>query len=419
MADAEKLAKVAGCVDESRLWRMHMDMAAIGATPKGGVRRESLTAEDVAGRRLLADWGRELGCTLFMDDIANMFLRRPGRDSEALAVCTGSHLDSQPTGGRFDGAYGVLAGIEALRAISAAGITTRRPIEVINWTNEEGSRFVPGVMGSQVYVRPHELERMLAVEDGAGLTVRAGVEAVRAALPECRPRPLNAPMHAFLEAHIEQGPVLEQTGNTIGVVTGIQGSRKFSVEVIGEEAHAGTTPRRSRKDALTASVAMITALNRLMEDHEDRVRFTIGRMEVYPGAPSVVPGRVVFSLDFRHPDDALRVRLGDQIEPLCRALAGPCEVTVTSPQQSLSTNFSGIAIEAVRSAVDRLGISHMDIYSGAGHDARNTAAICPTAMVFVPCERGISHNEIENAKPADLAAGARVIAQALVELADS
>lgn len=418
MPDKEAiLDAVARHMDAERLWRMHMEMAEIGATAKGGVCREALTAEDVQARLLLARWGRELGCEVAVDPIGNMFLRRPGIDPDARPVGTGSHLDSQPTGGRFDGTFGVLAGMELLHALNAADIETRHPIEIVNFTNEEGGRFTPGVMGSQVYVRPEELDQMLAVTDLEGTTVASELARFRSAIGPVEERSLASPFAAFIEGHIEQAPLLEETGNQIGIVGGIQGTRKFTVEVVGEEAHAGTMPRRARKDALVAATHMVMALNRLMEDAEDTVRFTIGRFQAFPGAPSVVPGRVRFSLDLRHPDDELRRRLGDRIRPLCEALAGPCTVDVQEPQAADTVLFEGPVTQAIRDSVGRLGLPAMDMFSGAGHDARNVARLCPSGMIFVPCERGISHNEAENAKPEDLTAGAKVITQVVTELA--
>ena len=414
------LERVAAGVDEAGLWKMHEEMARFGATAKGDVCREAFTPEDFDARRTFAEWGRDAGFSLAVDAIGNMFLRREGTNPDLPPVTTGSHLDSQPTGGRFDGSFGVLAGLEALFALERAGVRTRAPVEVVNWTNEEGGRFVPGVMGSGVYADPPTLATMLEVRDRAG--VRLGDELGKlgpllASVAPVDERALAAPMGAFIEGHIEQAPRLEETGNTIGVVTGIQGTRKFQVEVTGEEAHAGTTPRRRRKDAVLAAACMVQALHRMMEDADDLLRFTIGAFEAFPGAPSVVPGRVRFSIDFRHPDDALRARLGDRIQPLCESLAGPCGVRIEEPQAASSVDFHGAAIEAVRHAVEIVGVSHMDLYSGAGHDARNMALLCPSAMVFVPCEKGISHNEAENAKPEDLAEGARVIAVAIAELA--
>jgi len=320
------LERVAAAVDEAGLWKMHEDMARFGATAKGGVCREALTPEDFQARRLLAEWGKAAGFSLDVDAIGNMFLRREGLEPDLPPVSTGSHLDSQPTGGRFDGVFGVLAGLEALFALERAGLRTRAPVEVVNWTNEEGGRFVPGVMGSGVYVDPPTLNAMLDVRDKAGVRLGDELAQLEPALAPAGPfgeRALAAPMGAFIEAHIEQAPRLEETGNTIGVVTGIQGTRRIWVEVAGEEAHAGTTPRRRRKDAVLAAACMVQALHRMMEDADDLLRFTIGSFEAFPGAPAVVPARVRFSIDFRHPDNALRARLAERIRPLCEALAGP------------------------------------------------------------------------------------------------
>lgn len=411
------LARIAAAVDEERLWKMHMEMAKFGATPKGGVCRECLTAEDNQARKLLAEWAAELNCTVSVDAIGNMFIRRPGSDPSAAPAATGSHLDSQPTGGKFDGAFGVLAGMEALHALDAAGITTTRPIEVINFTNEEGGRFQPGVMGSQVYARPEELDRMLGVTDQDGVLLADALAEFRAMLGPVEERALQSPIAGFVEAHIEQAPRLEETGTTIGVVTGVQGARKYMVEVIGEEAHSGTMPMRRRKDATLAASNMVVGLHRLMEDPADIRRFNVGRMQAYPGAPSVVPGRVVFSIDFRCPDNDMREALGSQIAGLCQALSGPCEVNVKELQRADTIPFDAGVMDIVRRSAERAGAKHMDLLSGAAHDARNIAALCPTGMVFVPCKDGISHNEIESATPSDVAAGARVIAQAVAEMA--
>lgn len=416
LADAD-LARIAAAVDEDRLWRMHMEMAVFGATPKGGVCRECLTPEDNEARMLFAKWGRELNCEVMVDAIGNMYLRRPGTDPTAAPVATGSHLDSQPTGGKFDGAFGVLAGVEMLYALDAAEVTTRRPIEVINFTNEEGGRFQPGVMGSQVFVRPEELDRMLDVIGADGVRLGDALQTFLNGAGPMAEKTLNSEYAGFVEAHIEQAPRLEETGNTIGVVSGIQGSRKYQVRVIGEEAHSGTMPMRRRKDASLAASTMVVGLHRLMEDPADLIRFNVGRMQAYPGAPSVVPGEVRFSIDFRCPDDAVREALGSQIEGLCQALAGPCSVEVDEIQRSETTPFDPAVMDMIRRAADRADLPKMDLLSGAGHDARNMAKICPTGMVFVPCKDGISHNEAESATAPDLAAGARVIAQTVAEMA--
>jgi N-carbamoyl-L-amino-acid hydrolase len=411
------LSRLSAAVNEDRLWQMHMDMAKFGATRKGGVCRECLTDEDNQARVLLAEWARALSCTVSVDAIGNMFIRRTGTDPTADPVATGSHLDSQPTGGKFDGAYGVLAGMEMLHAMDDADITTTRPVEVINFTNEEGGRFQPGVMGSQVFTRPEELERMLNVVGADGVLMRDALATFRAMAGPMDEHPLKSAYAGFVEAHIEQAPRLEETGNTIGVVTGIQGARKYLVTVTGEEAHSGTMRMQRRKDAVLAASTMVVGLNRMMEDPADLTRFNVGRFQAYPGAPSVVPGQVKFSIDFRCPDDGLREALGGQIAGLCDALSGPCDVLVEEIQRAETTPFDANAMDIIRRAATRVNAPSMDLLSGAAHDARNMSTLCPTGMVFVPCKDGISHNEAESATASDLAAGARVVAQTVAEMA--
>ncbi len=408
----------AAAVNERRLWQRHMEMAKIGETSKGGVDRQALMPEDVRARALLADWAAELGFECTMDEIGNMFVRRQGIERDAAPVMTGSHIDTQPSGGRFDGIYGVLAGLEALQAVEDAGLATRRPLEAVVWTNEEGSRFMPGCMGSSVFAEPGLLEQMLCSEDMDGVTVTKALTELGVAMPAVRARPLGGEVAAFIEAHIEQGPELEATNNTIGVVTGIQGTRRFLIEVHGEDAHAGTTPRKRRKDALSAAVAMVAGLERLMYDEHDTVRFTVGRFVVSPNAPSVVPGHVAFTIDFRQPEQEVLTRLGDQVEAVCRANAKACAVGVSETSRTEPTKFEGLVPDTIDSVAKRLDLPHMHIFSGASHDAQNLFKVCPTGMIFVPCEKGISHNEAENATSYDLAAGARVLAGVMVAIAN-
>ena len=408
-------------VDERRLWAALCDLAAIGATPAGGVCRLALSEEELGARRLLAGWAREGGWTLSVDPIGNLFIRREGLDSNAAPVITGSHIDTQPTGGRFDGAYGVMAGIEVLRAFDDAKIRTRRPIEVAVWMNEEGSRFSPGMMGSEAFAGVRSLQEMMAVTDAHGVTVADALKPVFAATPQASRRPAGFPVHAFVEAHIEQGAELESADKTIGVVTGIQGTCRFRVEIHGEEAHPGTTRRRQRRDALLAATQMIQAIERHIEerDPDDDVRLTFGMLQVHPNVPSVVASRAKFSIDLRHFRDDVLMGLAEEVGPLCHMNARGCKVSISEIQRALATSFKGVAIEAVRKATERLGYRHMEMPSGAGHDSRQLARVCPTAMIFVPCKSGISHNEAEDAKPEDLAAGARVLAAALLDLARS
>lgn len=405
-------------VSEKRLWQLMMDVAAYGATQRGGVNRQALSAEDTAAKIHVVRWAAERGFSTFQDAIGNLFVRRDGTEPALAPVMTGSHLDSQPTGGRFDGAYGVLVGLEALDALREAGIKTRRPVEVVAWTNEEGSRFSPGAMGSSIFAGVSELTAVLDHKDPAGAVLR---DELAKSLAETgvpmRDQGSMTP-YAYIEAHIEQGPVLEAKGLQIGVVSSIQGIHHMDVVIVGEEAHAGTTPRRSRKDALSAAVAIIGALEQLTSDADDVTRFTVGRCEVHPGSPNTVPGRVHFTIDLRHPDRAILHSLVDQIRHVATEKAGPCAVTVTDTLSIDPTNFEQEVMEAIRSSAQALGLGHMDMPSGAGHDAMHLATICPAGMIFVPCLGGVSHNEAESAKPEDLAAGARVLADSLVRLAN-
>lgn len=408
----------ASAVDEARLWRRHMELARIGATANGGVDRQALSPEEFEARALLAEWAAELGCAVLVDDAANLFVRREGADPAAAPVLTGSHIDSQPTGGKFDGAFGVLAGLEALQALDSTGARTRRPIEVVAWLNEEGSRFAPGMMGSEAFAGLRGLAEIAEVRDRAGARVGDLLPAALAATPGAARRPVGFPVAAFVEAHIEQGPELERRGRTIGVVTGIQGVRRMRVRVVGEEAHAGTTPRAVRRDALWEAARAVAALHEALHVDDD-VRFTVGMMDVRPNVPSVVASEVLFSLDIRHPDDAVLADLEARVAPVCAAAAAACRAEAWTIAGASTVWFDEAVAGEIEAAAGALGVSHMRLFSGAGHDARQLASVCPTGMIFVPCENGVSHNEAENAAPGDLAAGARVLVETLVRLAAS
>jgi N-carbamoyl-L-amino-acid hydrolase len=410
---------LASAIDSDRLWRRHMELAQIGATARGGVNRQALSAEDGRARAILLDWAKARGFAGSVDPIGNLFIRRPGGDQTAIPVVTGSHLDTQPTGGRFDGVYGVLAGLEALEAMSDIGLATRRPIDLVVWTNEEGSRFAPTTMGSAVFAGTLSLDRVLLTRDAAGVSVGDALAQTLAAAPVEGRRPLGFPIAAYVEAHIEQGPILEAQQKVIGAVTAIQGLRWFSIEVIGQAAHAGTTPRRRRRDAFSAAVAMVAALERLMLDDTDTARFTVGRVEVAPNSPNTVPARAFFTVDFRHPDAAILARLGDQVATVCRANARGCEVRIAETIRSEPAAFSAAIVSSVTAAALRLGLPHMDIVSGATHDAKFMTGRCPTGMIFIPCRDGVSHCEEEEASPEHVAAGTRVLAEILLELANS
>jgi N-carbamoyl-L-amino-acid hydrolase len=410
--------QTAQLIDEQRLWSRHMEMARHGATAAGGVNRQALSPQDIGAQKTLLAWGEALGLVAATDEAGNLFLRLVGSDPHAAPVMTGSHMDSQPTGGKFDGIYGVLAGLEAMEAIRAAGMTPRRSIELVAWMNEEGSRFAPGMMGSSVFSGASTLQSILPVKDAQGISVAQGLAQVRAAFPALPVWPLMRPVHAYIETHIEQGPILERESCTIGVVTGIQGKRTFSVLVQGEEAHAGTSRRAERKDALMAALGMVEALRALCDDAQDLVKFTVGRFTVLPNAPSVVPARVEFSIDLRHPDSSVLQALGDEIKEQCVLNAGPCGVTVRELSTAMSLEFPASIRSLIAEAAQAQSLSCMDILSSAGHDARYLHPVCASGMIFIPCAGGISHNEAESVTPSDMASGARVLVETLLRLAD-
>ena len=414
----EHALAAAGAVDETRLWRRMMDMAQFGATLAGGVNRAAFSPEDIAARKLLIDWAGEFGFTTASDEIGNLYVRRAGVSSDETPVVTGSHLDSQPKGGKFDGAYGVVGGFEALEAIERAGVKTRRPIEVVAWSNEEGGRFQPGAMGSAVFAGDYPLADALAAIDPEGVVLAEALKETLQSTPGIADRAMPFPMAGYVEAHIEQGPRLENDDLTIGVVSGVQGLCWYRVEVFGVEAHAGTAPLKGRKDALKSAVSIVAALEELMADESDTVRFTVGRFECGPGAPSTVPSHVLFTVDFRHPDLATFVELGGRIKAVCEAHARGCRVTVERIMYSEPVLFDPGVIDLVRDSAQALDLPNMDMVSGAGHDAMHVAELCPSGMIFVPCENGLSHNEAENASASDLAAGARVLVACLVGLAN-
>lgn len=409
------IQRVSDFVNEERLWARQMYLATFGETPKGGVNRQALSAEEIEARKALMQWADQLELTAYVDDIGNLFFRRDGLDPALAPVVTGSHIDSQPTGGKFDGSYGVVAAFEAVHAIIDAGVELQRPVEIAVWLNEEGSRFAPGMMGSEAYAGVRSLEDMLPVTDRDGISVQDALPAALAATPDATHRAFGSPVFAFLEAHIEQGPILEAEEKVIGVVTGIQGVRRMRVRVTGEEAHAGTTPTAERKDAMQSTSKIVTELYaRINEDAE--TKFTIGMMNITPNVPSVIASEVVFSIDIRHPTSEYLEQLAVRVEAICGEQGGPCSVEVWRIAESDSVYFDEMMMDAVEEACVTLKTPYRRMFSAAGHDARQLSYICPTAMIFVPCEKGISHNEAENATPGDLFDGARVLADVLTKL---
>ena len=398
-------------VNGERLWGSLMELARIGATPKGGVCRIALTELDRQGRELFMRWAREAGLALRVDAIGNVFARRAGTRADLPAVMAGSHLDTQPTGGKFDGCYGVLAALEVVRTLDDAGLATEAPIDIAVWTNEEGSRFVPVMMGSGVFAGAFTLEHALAAPDTQGITVAQALRAIGYA----GDAPVQVPA-AYFEAHIEQGPVLEAHGRVIGAVTGALGQRWYDVTLQGSEAHAGPTPMDRRSDALLAASALVQAVNRIALAHAPHGRGTVGWMDVYPNSRNVIPGRVRFSVDLRAPDaatlQAMDAALRHEVAVVAKAQNVNADVkpVVEFPPQP----FDPALVQAVRDGAAALGHTAMDVVSGAGHDAVHLARVAPTAMIFVPCDDGISHNEIESAEPAHLEAGCNVLLQAML-----
>jgi N-carbamoyl-L-amino-acid hydrolase len=410
---------VAAAVSEARQWQRLMAWAELGAIPGGGVNRPCLSPLDRQARRMLIAWAGEIGAAVSIDEAANLWLRREGSDPHAAAVVTGSHMDSQPAGGRFDGAYGVMAGLEALTALHQAGLTTRRPIEVVAWTNEEGGRFAPGCTGSMSWAGFKPPDSWNAVTDLDGITYGAALAEQLAAEADLPRRPLGSRPHAYLEAHIEQGPRLEAEGIDIAAVTGIQGSRWFTVTIEGASAHAGTTPLRLRQDAVQDMVRAIAALNAVMEDPDDVLRFTVARITVAPNSSNSVAERVTFSIDLRHPDPATLTARGDAIEPALRNAVKHCRVSLQENFNAAPAVFAPMVIDAVEQAAIDEGVRHTRLASGAFHDAQFVVPIAPTGMIFVPSHKGISHNPAEYSSPSQLAVGTRVLARALVTLANS
>jgi N-carbamoyl-L-amino-acid hydrolase len=405
-------------VDGDRLWSRLMALAEFGARPDGGVDRQALTETEIAARAHLVAIGRSLGLEPATDPAANLFLRLPGREPDLPPVVAGSHIDSQPTGGKFDGAYGVLAALEAVQAIQATSRRPRRSIEVVAWTNEEACRFAPGMTGSDLFTQVKTLADVASIRDAAGISLGDAIAAVLAADRGVARLPLGRPVAAFVEPHIEQGPVLEREGIPIGVVSGIQGTRRYRVRVSGQAAHAGTAERAERRDALMAAVRMIAAIDHAASEPDD-IKLTVGMLQVTPNAPSVVPSEVLFSIDLRHPDNDVVDAVHVAIRRIVEEKRGACAVALQQIQHNPSLEFSPAIRSLIATAARDLAIAHRAIPSAAGHDARQLHYVCPTGMIFVPCREGISHNPAEWAEPADLTAGARILADVLWNLAEA
>ena len=405
-------------VNGERLWDSLMTMAEIGATPAGGVNRQTLTDEDKRGRDLFKRWCEDAGLHVSVDRMGSMFARRNGSDDTLAPVMLGSHLDSQPTGGKFDGALGVLAALEAVRTLNDHDVQTKAPLEVVNWTNEEGCRFPPAMVASGVFAGVFDLDYGLSRQDHAGRTIGEELKRIGYAGEHLVG---HRPLGALFELHIEQGPILEAEGQRIGIVTGAQGCRWYDAEVTGGETHAGAAPMEGRRDALRAAAALLEDVYALAHGNTPAGRATIGEFQAYPGSRNTVPGRVRFTVDMRHPDggtmDAMDHGLREAFERARGRHGGEIDLHLHEIWYAPPVAFDPGCIDAVRQAAATLGLSAREIVSGAGHDAVYMARIVPTAMIFVPCKDGISHNEAEDATPDDLAAGCNVLMHAMLERA--
>lgn len=403
-------------INGDRLWASLMELARIGATPKGGVCRLALTDLDKQGRDLVTGWARDAGMSVTIDKIGNAFMRRPGRNNALPPIMTGSHIDTQPTGGKFDGNYGVLAGLEVVRTLNDHGIQTEAPIEVAFWTNEEGSRFVPVMMGSGVFAKAFTLEHAYAATDTEGKSVQDELARIGYIGEQ---EPGDHPIGAYFETHIEQGPVLEDNDTTIGVVQGVLGIRWFDCTVTGMEAHAGPTPMALRKDALQVATHLMQEVVASALRHPPHGRGTVGMVQVFPNSRNVIPGRVKFSIDLRNSTDALVDQMADEVKAFAARLAQDSGLGIRIDLVSSypAQVFHPDCVDAVGRAAQKLGYSHMAVVSGAGHDAVYMAQLAPAGMIFIPCKDGISHNEIEDAQPAHISAGCNVLLHAMLERA--
>ncbi len=404
-------------IDPDRLWDSIHEMAKIGPGVAGGCNRQTLTDEDAEGRALFKRWCEEAGCEMGLDQMGNMFAMRPGTDPEALPVYVGSHLDTQPTGGRYDGVLGVLGGLEVVRTLNDLGIRTRHPIVVVNWTNEEGTRFAPAMLASGVFAGVHDQDWAYDREDAHGK--RFGDELERIGFKgdeEVGKRP----MKAYYELHIEQGPILEAEGKEIGVVTHGQGLSWTQVTVTGKDSHTGSTPMPMRRNAGLGMARILELVDEIAWSHKPHAVGAAGHIEVFPNSRNVIPGKAVFTIDFRSPDKAviedMENRLREGAKKICDEMGLGVEFEKVGGFDPVE--FDKDCVAAVRRAAERLGYSHMDLISGAGHDACWINAVAPTAMIMCPCVDGLSHNEAEEISKEWAAAGADVLFHAVVETAE-
>ncbi|NHN84949.1 hydantoinase/carbamoylase family amidase [Acetobacter musti] len=407
-------------ISAPRLWSTLMDLAELGKFCEGGVNRQALSEEEIQAWRQIITWAEEAGLEVSTDPMGNLFIALPGVQRGLPPLLIGSHTDSQPTGGRFDGALGVLAGLEVLRTMVDDNIRPERDIIVVSWMNEEGSRFAPGMSGSEAFAGVRAPDDVLACRDRSGTgTLGDALVYFLSHFQNLPRRPLGFSPFAYLELHIEQGPELERCGIDIGVVTGIQGKKTFRVVIEGEAGHAGTVPMGSRRDSVHAFADLAAELFRTMKSIDDSVRFTIGQVTVTPDAPSVIPSGVQFSIDLRHPDSEILDHCGRETERIVADQRGPCRFVLTPLVDAAPNRFSEELQNRIMDAARRCGFSSMPVLSTAGHDARNIVKLCPGAMIFVPSRHGVSHAPEEWTSAEQVAAGAEVLAMVAREIAEA
>ncbi len=403
-------------INSERLWDSIMEMAKIGPGIAGGNNRQTLTDDDATGRALFQSWCEDAGCSMGLDKMGTMFARREGTDPDALPVYVGSHLDTQPTGGKYDGVLGVLGGLEIVRQLNDMNIKTKHPIIVTNWTNEEGTRFAPAMVASGVFAGMHTLDWAYDREDADGL--KLGDELKRIGY-QGEEEVGARKMHAFFELHIEQGPILENENKDVGVVTHGQGLCWLQVTLTGKESHTGSTPMPMRVNAGLGMARITTLVNDIAMSHAPNAVGAVGHCDVYPNSRNIIPGKVVFTIDFRHPDKAIISDMETRLRKEAKIIADEIGLGMEIEQVGGfdPVEFDEACVTAVRSAAERLGYSHRDLVSGAGHDACWINRVAPTAMVMCPCVDGLSHNEAEEISPEWAAAGTNVLFHAVVETA--
>ena len=405
-------------INGARLWESIMEMAKIGATAKGGSHRLTLSDEDKIGRELFAAWCEDAGLSMSVDEMGDMFARRPGGDDSLAPVGIGSHLDTQPFGGKFDGVFGVLAGLEVVRTLNDHGITTATPLEVVNWTNEEGARFAPAMLASGVYAGVFDLEwaqSRLAVDTGATLLDELKRIGYHGDLPA-----RDHAFSAFFECHIEQGPILDSEGISVGVVDAAQGFRWYDISFEGFAQHTGSTPMVGRRNALLGMAKVVQAVDDIAQEHAPLARGTVGgQVEIAPGSRNIIPGRASFTVDMRHPSADTSATMDASLREVCEQVAADIGLSLALEQISYTAPvaFDERCVAAVKGACERLGVSHTTITSGAGHDACFVANRVPTTMLFAPCKDGISHHESESAEPEDLEAVCNALLHAVLDVA--